>query len=86
MIDTPEAAIRLARAIVSDIVLYNEDRIIEGIQKDSLFDLLSAEISDGLELYRSRVTPQMFETSNFFNRALIDTLIATKAHIQSEIW
>ena len=86
MIDTPEAAVRLARAIVSDIVLYNEDRIVEGIQKDSLFDLLATEINDGLELYRSRVSPQMFESSNFYNRALIDTLIATKAHIESKIW
>src|SRR5262245_9878289 len=86
LIDTPEAAIRLARAIASDIALYNEDKIIEGIENDSLFDLLSAEINEGLNLYRSRVTPELFGSTNFYFRAIVDVLVKGKGHIKSKIW
>ena len=77
---------RLARAIASDISLYNEDKIIEGIVHDNLFDLLDAEIEEGLNLYRSRVSPQLFDTSNFYFRAIVDILVKGQGHIKSKIW
>lgn len=86
LIDTPEAATRLARAIASDIALYNEDKIIEGIENDTLFDVLASEINDGLSLYRSRVTPELFNSSNFYYRAIVDVLVKGKGHIKSKIW
>lgn len=85
-IDTPEAATRLARAIASDIALYNEDKIIQGIENDNLFDAISAELQEGLALYKSRVSPQLFDTTNFYNRAVIDVLVRGKGHIKSKIW
>ena len=36
VIETEEAARRLARAIASDLSLYNEDKILEGLQADNL--------------------------------------------------
>jgi hypothetical protein len=86
LIDTPEAATRLARAIASDIALYNEDKIIEGIENDTLFDLLTNEINEGLALYRSRVTPELFTGSNYYYRAIVDVLVKGKGHIKSKIW
>jgi hypothetical protein len=86
LIDTPEAAMRLARAIASDISLYNEEKIIQGIVHDNLFDVMSSEIEEGLNLYRSRVTPELFETSNFYYRAIVDIVVKTKGHIKSKIW
>ena len=86
LIDTPEAAVRLARAIASDISLYNEDKIIEGLVNDNLFDLLSSEIEEGLNLYESRVSPELAGSSNFFYRAVVDILIKNKGHIKSNIW
>ena len=41
LIETDEAARRLARAIASDLSLYNEDKIVAGIQNDNLFDSLT---------------------------------------------
>ena len=35
LIETEEAARRLARAISSDLALYNEDKIAEGIRNDN---------------------------------------------------
>ena len=43
LIETEEAARRLARAIASDLSLYNEEKIIRGIEHDSLFDELMDE-------------------------------------------
>lgn len=85
-IDTNEAAMRLARAIASDIALYNEGKIIEGIENDNLFDVIAGEIEEGRHLYKSRVTPQLFETTNFYERAIVDVLVKGKAHIKSKIW
>ena len=77
---------RLARAIAGDIALYNEEKIIQGIQDDNLFDVLESEIEEGLNLYRSRVAPELFESTNFFNLALVDVILKGKGHIKSPIW
>jgi hypothetical protein len=79
-------AIRLARAIASDISLYNEQKIIHGIEQDNVFDVLRDEIEEGRELFKSRVSPEVFSRTNFFDRAIIDVVIKPKGHIKSKIW
>jgi hypothetical protein len=79
-------AIRLARAIASDISLYNEQKIIKGIEQDNLFDVLKEELAEGRELYKSRVSAEIFKTTNFFDRAVVDIVVRSKAHIRSRIW
>lgn len=85
LIDTEEAARRLARAIASDLSLYNEEKIVRGIEGDSLFEELSEEIEEGRALYKSRVSPNLYQR-NFYDRALVDILVRSKGHIKSEIW
>lgn len=85
LIETEEAARRLARAIASDLSLYNEEKIVQGIQSDNLFDLLAEEIEEGRALFRSRVAPELFDR-NYYDRAIVDILIRSKAHIHSRLW
>ncbi|MBN2493888.1 MAG: hypothetical protein JXR96_04790 [Deltaproteobacteria bacterium] len=85
-ITTPEAANRLARAICSDISLYNEEKIVQGIEQDSLFDVIHDELEEGRELYRSRVNPDLYAATNFFERAIVDIIVKYKGHIKSKIW
>lgn len=85
LIELEEAARRLARAIASDLSLYNEEKIVRGIEKDNLFDELSEEIEEGRALYKSRVAPQLY-SKNFYDRALVDILVRSKAHIKSKLW
>jgi hypothetical protein len=85
-IDTPERAVRLARTIASDISLYNEDKIIRGITLDSLFDELSDELEEGRELYRGRVSPELYASTNFFDKAVVDIIVKSKGHVKSRIW
>jgi hypothetical protein len=61
----------LARAISSDLALYNEDKIAEGIRNDNLFDVMADEVQDGRDLYQSRVAPELM-TRNLYDRAIID--------------
>lgn len=85
LIDTEEAARRLARAIASDLSLYNEEKIVRGIEGDRLFEELEEEIEEGRALYKSRVSPDLYQR-NFYDRALVDILVRSKGHIKSEIW
>jgi hypothetical protein len=85
LIETEEAARRLARAIASDVSLYNEEKIVRGIENDSLFDELGEEIEEGRALYKSRVSPELYNR-NFYDRALVDILIKSKGHVKSRIW
>ena len=59
LIDKPERARQLARAIASDLSLYHEKKLIEGIERDTLFDVMRDEIEEGRTLYKSRVTPEI---------------------------
>ena len=86
LIDTPEAANRLARAIASDLALYNEAKIKEGIENDSFYELLSEEIEEGRAHYQGRVKPELQKSTNFYERAIVDVILARKGHIKSRIW
>ncbi|MEM6958865.1 MAG: hypothetical protein AAF645_24500, partial [Myxococcota bacterium] len=60
LIETEEAARRLARAIASDLSLYNEERIVQGVKGDNLFEVLTDEIEEGRALFKSRVAPALY--------------------------
>jgi hypothetical protein len=79
-------AMRLARAIASDISLYNEQKIIKGIEQDNLFEVLKEELEEGRELYKSRVSQEIYTKMNFFERAINDIVLRSKAHVKSKIW
>ena len=85
LIETPEAANRLARAIASDISLYNEEKIKKGIEEDSFFEIIAEEIEEGREHYKSRVAPAL-HAKGIFERALVDVILARKGHVKSRIW
>jgi hypothetical protein len=86
LINSPEAAGRLARTIVSDIALYNKEKVLDGIKHDNIFELLDKELKEGLDLYRSRLAPEMDKTNSIYNRAIVDILIKRSGNIESEIW
>lgn len=77
---------RLARAICSDVALYNEEKIVRGIEHDNFFDAVREELEEGRELYRSRVSPDLFQRTNFYDRAIVDVILRSKGHVKSKIW
>jgi hypothetical protein len=85
LIDKPERARQLARAIASDLTLYHEGKILEGLAQDTLFEVMRDEIEEGRTLYKSRVTPEIYGL-NIYDRALVDVMLKSKAHVKSRIW
>ncbi len=86
LIKDPEAARRLARAIVSDVALYNQDKVKKGIEEDNLFEILKDEIEEGRKHYLSRVSPELVEKTNFYELALVDVLLKQWGRVNSKIW
>lgn len=86
VVKDPDVARRIARAVVSDIAMYNAKKVEEGIAKDNLFDLLKAEIEEGRTYYASRVDPEIAQNTNFFNHALIDLLVKPLGRVPSKAW
>jgi predicted Zn finger-like uncharacterized protein len=64
-----EKARRLARIIVSDIMLYNESAIQEGIRTGRLMDLLRDDLAEGHRLFRSRVPERIAEERDYVEEA-----------------
>jgi hypothetical protein len=86
LIEAPEQAVRLARAICSDVSLYNEEKIVRSIEQDAFFDALREELEEGRELYRSRVAPDLYSRTNYYDRAIVDVILRPKGHVKSRIW
>lgn len=86
LITNPDEARRLARTILSDILLYNQAKVKEGIEKDSLFDVLKDELDEGRKYYESMVDEGVRQNTNFFNEAVADVLLKQGGKIKSEIW
>ncbi|HEY6873622.1 MAG TPA: hypothetical protein VI298_12950 [Geobacteraceae bacterium] len=85
LIDNPDQARRLARAIISDVALYNREKVEEGIRNDTIFELLTDELEEGRQHFISRVAPEI-ASSNVFDLAVVDVLIKRAGKIESAIW
>jgi hypothetical protein len=81
-----DVARRIARAVVSDIALYNVKKVDDGIRNDTLFDLLKVEIDEGRTYYLSRIDPDLAQNTNYFNQALVDVLVKPTGRIPSKAW
>jgi hypothetical protein len=86
LIDNPSDAQRLARTIMSDIALYNQDKMMQSIKNDSVFEDLADQLEEGRKLYDSRVDPAMTGRWTPYNRAIVDVLIKRFGEVDSDIW
>ncbi|MBI5481097.1 MAG: hypothetical protein HY906_19730 [Deltaproteobacteria bacterium] len=85
LIEKLDRARQLARAIASDLTLYHEQKINQGIEGDDLFEVMAGEIEEGRALFKSRVTPDIYATG-IYDRAIVDVMIKSKGQIRSKIW
>jgi response regulator RpfG family c-di-GMP phosphodiesterase len=72
-----ERAKRLARAIMSDIYLYNSAKVEESIRNNNFYYAFAAEIKEGLKLYENRIAQEVRAQGDFFREA-IENFIASK--------
>jgi predicted Zn finger-like uncharacterized protein len=78
--EVPEAhqkARRLARIIVSDISLYNQAKVEEGVRNNTFFEILADDINEGRSLYNHRIPEEIRGGTSFLDDAFAE-LIAKK--------
>jgi spore germination protein GerM len=85
LIDNPDQAKRLARAILSDVAMYNKEKVENGIKNDNIFDVLKEEIEEGRQHMLSRVSSGI-NPETIYEIAVVDVLIKRAGKIESSIW
>lgn len=72
--DPNQKARRLARALVSDLVVYHPDKRQEGLRNGTLKELFDDEIKKSWEEYSEQVGPEVADATSYFNDALNEIL------------
>jgi hypothetical protein len=72
--DPQQQARRLARALISDLVVYYPDRRQEGLRKGNLKEVFGEEIKKSWEEYRDQVGHDIADSTSYFNDALNEIL------------
>jgi len=65
---------RFARLLVSEIKLYNEQKVSEGRRNNDLYDRLKEDIDRSRQMYEKRVTPSVAAKFDYFYDELVNTL------------
>ena len=68
---------RLARTIVSDIALYNQEAVQDGIKNGNLRQTLEQFLDEGREHYKEKVSPEIQSSTDYFNDA-VEAFVARK--------
>jgi DNA-binding response OmpR family regulator len=80
----PEAHVkarRLARIIASDIALYNQEAVEEGVRTGTFFTLLANDIAEGRSFYRQRVAEEIRNTTNYLDDAFTDLIAKVRKEL-----
>lgn len=65
---------RFARLLVSEIKLYNEQKVAEGRENNDLYERLREYIDRSREMYDKRVKPEVAHKFDYFHHELVTTL------------
>jgi hypothetical protein len=65
---------RFARLLVSEIKLYNEQKVADGRQHNDLYERLREYIDRSREMYDKRVKPEVAHKYDYFHHELVNTL------------
>lgn len=65
---------RFARLLVSEIKLYNEQKVADGREQNDLYSRLREYIDRSREMYDKRVKPEVAQKFDYFHHELVTTL------------
>jgi hypothetical protein len=65
---------RFARLLVSEIKLYNEQKVRDGRDQGNLYERLREEIDRSRQMYDKRVAPNVASRYDYFHHELVNTL------------
>ncbi len=76
-----EKAKRLARIIVSDIALYNQDLLEQGIRQDTVGEVLEKDLEEGRRLYNKRISERIRQQGDFLDESLRELIEKKKKEL-----
>jgi hypothetical protein len=62
---------RLARIIVSDIILYNEEKFAEALRRDCVAEMMSPDLDEGRSMFRDRIDPRVRDERDYLVEELL---------------
>ena len=65
---------RFARLLVSEIKLYNEQKVQEGLSQGDIYERLREDIDRSRQMYDKRVAPPVAARYDYFHQELVSTL------------
>jgi hypothetical protein len=71
-----EEARRLARLLVSEIKLYNEEQVEAGRRNRDIYERLREDIDRSRQMYEERVEPRLVKATDYFYQELVRILAA----------
>lgn len=71
---------RFARLLVSEIKLYNEQKVKEGRTQGNLYERLREDIDRSRQMYDKRVAPPVAARYDYFHQELVNTLAEGDPH------
>lgn len=74
-----EEARRLARLLVSEIKLYNEEQVEEGRRRRDVYERLKEDIDRSRQMYEERVEARILKSTDYFYQELVRILAAGDA-------
>ncbi|HXY53566.1 MAG TPA: response regulator [Nitrospirota bacterium] len=77
-----EKARRFARIIVSDIALYNQEVVLEGLKKGTFYELLKNDVDEGRELYEKRVPAAIKSKKDYYQEAFDNFIKAQQKNVR----
>ncbi len=84
LIDKPERARQLARAIATDFIVHHEKEIREGISNDNFFEALHKLLEEGRERFLKRIDPSL--GTSIYDEAIVDVVIKSQGEVPSPLW
>ncbi len=63
-------AIKLARQLAKDILLYHKDDVERGLSSGNIKEVLREEIEKSYKFYSQRISPEIVNSTNYFKEAL----------------
>jgi DNA-binding response OmpR family regulator len=79
-----DEARRLARLILSDIIIYHVARVEQGIREGTFFEVLKEEIEEGRAYYESRVTQRVKRDTEIYTETLQQFVQMKREELQKQ--
>jgi CheY-like chemotaxis protein len=62
---------RLARIIVSDVILYNEDKFAEALRRGCVVEMMSPDLDEGRGMFRDRIDERVRDEQDYLAEELL---------------